>query len=291
MTQTRYHTRTTKLLAGRIFDAWDAAFEDEDAPVGVTEIDEAADIHEVSIYFDDETGGAGRLHDVVAALASLETPPIEVEAIPDTDWMKAVLAELKPVRAGRFIVHGAHDRALIRANDLGIEIEAGQAFGTGHHGTTAGCLTMIDLLVRRKQFTNTLDLGTGSAVLAIGLAKLARVPVLATDIDPVAIEVARENIVNNGVANLVQAVVATGMASHDIRAFAPYDLIVANILAQPLIKLAPAVERQLAPGGDVILSGILERQRQAVLAAYRTQGLVHRQTLRRGEWVTLHLSR
>jgi ribosomal protein L11 methyltransferase len=291
VTQTRYHTRTNKLAASRIFDAWDAAFEDEDAPVGVTEIDEAADIHEVSIYFDDETGGAGRLGDVTAAVANLDTPPIEVEAIPDTDWMKAVLAELKPVRAGRFIVHGAHDRGLIRANDLGIEIEAGQAFGTGHHGTTAGCLSMIDILVRRKQYANALDLGTGSAVLAIGIAKLARIPVLATDIDPVAIEVARENIENNGVANLVQAVVATGMASHDIRAFAPYAMIVANILAQPLIKLAPAVERQLAAGGDVILSGILERQRQAVLAAYRTQGLVHRQTLRRGEWVTLHLSR
>jgi ribosomal protein L11 methyltransferase len=291
VTQTRYHTRTTKLAASRIFDAWDTAFEDEDAPVGVTEIDEAADIHEVSIYFDDETGGAGRLGDVTAAVANLDTPPIEVESIPDTDWMKAVLAELKPVRAGRFIVHGAHDRGLIRANDLGIEIEAGQAFGTGHHGTTAGCLSMIDILVRRKQYANALDLGTGSAVLAIGIAKLARIPVLATDIDPVAIEVARENIENNGVANLVQAVVATGMASHDIRAFAPYAMIVANILAQPLIKLAPAVERQLAAGGDVILSGILERQRQAVLAAYRTQGLIHRQTLRRGEWVTLHLSR
>ena len=291
MTQTRYHTRTNKLAASRIFDAWDAAFEDEDAPVGVTEIDEAADIHEISIYFDDETGGAGRLGDVTAAVANLDTPPIEVESIPDTDWMKAVLAELKPVRAGRFIVHGAHDRGLIRANDLGIEIEAGQAFGTGHHGTTAGCLSMIDILVRRKQYANALDLGTGSAVLAIGIAKLARIPVLATDIDPVAIEVARENIENNGVANLVQAVVATGMASHDIRGFAPYAMIVANILAQPLIKLAPAVERQLAAGGDVILSGILERQRQAVLAAYRTQGLVHRQTLRRGEWVTLHLSR
>jgi ribosomal protein L11 methyltransferase len=291
VTQTRYHTRTNKLAANRIFDAWDAAFEDEDAPVGVTEIDEAADIHEVSIYFDDETGGAERLGDVTAAVADLDTPPIEVESIPDTDWMKAVLAELKPVRAGRFIVHGAHDRGLIRANDLGIEIEAGQAFGTGHHGTTAGCLSMIDILVRRKNFANALDLGTGSAVLAIGIAKLARIAVLATDIDPVAIAVARENIQNNGVANLVQAVVATGMASHHIRAFAPYDMIVANILAQPLIKLAPAVERHLAAGGDVILSGILERQRQAVLAAYRTQGLVHRQTLRRGEWVTLHLSR
>ena len=291
MTQTRYYTRTTKAEAGRIFSAWDAAFEDEGAPVGTTEIDEAADIHEVSIYFDDAAGGADRLEEVGRVLEELAPSAIEVEEIPDTDWMKAVLADLKPVRAGRFIVHGAHDRGSIRANDLAIEIEAGQAFGTGHHGTTAGCLAMIDSVVRRRRPSRALDLGTGSAVLAIGLAKLARVPVLATDIDPVAITVARENIRNNGVSLLVHAAVANGMGSPVIRGSAPYDLIVANILAQPLIKLAPAVERHLAARGDLILSGILERQRQAVLAAYRVQGLVHRQTLRRQEWVTLHLTR
>lgn len=295
MTQTRYHLRTTKADAAQVFDAFEAAFEEDGAPIGSTEIDEAADIHEVSVYFDDETGGADRLSDVKAALGTLGAPlcdlDVEVEAIPDIDWMKAVLAELKPVRAGRFIVHGAHDRHLIRPADLSIEIEAGQAFGTGHHGTTAGCLSMIDFLVRKRRPRIALDLGTGSAVLAIGLAKLARVPVLATDIDPVAVDVARENIVGNGVSGLVEAVVASGMDSSAIRSVGPYDMIVANILAQPLIKLAPAVERHLAPGGDLVLSGILERQRQAVLAAYRTQGIVHRKTIRRGEWVTLHLAR
>lgn len=291
MTQTRYHLRTTKAEASRIFAAWDQAFEDEDAPVGVAEIDEAADIHEVSVYFDDESGGAARLADVEAALDGIQHPAIAVEAIPDTDWMKEVLAALKPVRAGRFIVHGAHDRAIIRANDLSIEIEAGQAFGTGHHGTTAGCLSMIDILVRRRRPLNALDLGTGSAVLAIGIAKLARIPVLATDIDPVAVEVAQENVEKNGVSNLVKTAVAVGMQSPAIRLSGPYELIVANILARPLMDLAPAVEGQLAAGGDIVLSGILERQRQAVLSAYRTQGLYHRQTLRRGEWVTLHLTR
>jgi ribosomal protein L11 methyltransferase len=291
LTQTRYHLRTTKAEASRIFSAWDQAFEDEDAPVGVAEIDEAADIHEVSVYFDDDAGGAARLPDVEAALEGVPHPAIAVEAIPDTDWMKEVLAALKPVRAGRFIVNGAHDRDIIRANDLSIEIEAGQAFGTGHHGTTAGCLSMIDILVRRRRPLNALDLGTGSAVLAIGIAKLARIPVLATDIDPVAVEVAQENVEKNGVSNLVKTAVATGMQSPAIRLAGPYDLIVANILARPLMDLAPAVEGQLAAGGDIVLSGILERQRQAVLSAYRTQGLYHRQTLRRGEWVTLHLTR
>lgn len=291
MTQTRYFARTTKVEAARIFAAWEAAFEDEDAPIGVAEIDEAADIHEVSLYFDDAAGDAHRIGDVRRALGGIAVPAIETEAIADVDWMKAVLADLKPVRAGRFVVHGAHDRAAIRPNELSIEIEAGQAFGTGHHGTTAGCLAMLGALVRRRRPQSALDLGTGSAVLAIGLAKLARVPVLATDIDPVAIDVARENIANNGVSALVAAVVATGMSAPAIRARGPFDLIVANILAQPLIRLAPAVERHLARGGDLVLSGILERQRQAVLAAYRNQGVVHRRTLRRGEWVTLHLSR
>lgn len=291
MTQTRYFARTTKVEAARIFAAWEAAFEDEDAPIGVAEIDEAADIHEVSLYFDDAAGDAHRIGDVRRALGGIAVPAIETEAIADVDWMKAVLADLKPVRAGRFVVHGAHDRAAIRPNELSIEIEAGQAFGTGHHGTTAGCLTMLGALVRRRRPQSALDLGTGSAVLAIGLAKLARVPVLATDIDPVAIDVARENIANNGVSALVAAVVATGMSAPAIRARGSFDLIVANILAQPLIRLAPAVERHLARGGDLVLSGILERQRQAVLAAYRNQGVVHRRTLRRGEWVTLHLSR
>lgn len=291
MTQTRYFARTGKRRAESVSALWERAFEDEDAPIGVAEIDEAADIHEVSIYFDDETGGALRLEDVRRALGDEPEVSVEIEAIADIDWMKAVLAGLKPVRAGRFIVHGAHDRDLIRSNDLAIEIEAGQAFGTGHHGTTAGCLAMIGRLVARRRPARSLDLGTGSAVLAIGVAKLALRPVLATDIDPVAIAVARENIANNGVSLLVEAAVATGMSAPVIREGGPYDLIVANILAQPLMKLAPLVARSLERRGDLVLSGILERQRHAVLAAYRGQGLFHRRTLRRGEWVTLHLTR
>lgn len=290
MTQTRYFARLPKADAEAVSALWETAFEAEDAPIGVAEIDEADDIHEVSIYFDDEAGGAGRLPEVLAALGGRRDVRLEIESIPDTDWMKAVLAGLKPVRAGRFIVHGAHDRAMIRTNDLAIEIEAGQAFGTGHHGTTAGCLAMIDRLVARRRPANALDLGTGSAVLAIGLAKLARVPVLATDIDPVAIAVARGNIANNAVAGRVEAVVATGLDAPAVRLRRPYDLIVANILAQPLIRLAPAVRKHLAKDGDLVLSGILERQRHGVLAAYRAQRIFHRRTIRRGEWVTLHLT-
>ncbi|KQT50888.1 ribosomal protein L11 methyltransferase [Aureimonas sp. Leaf454] len=291
MTQTRYFTRAGRAVAHRVSSCWELAFEDEGAPVAVAEIDEAGDLYEVSVYFDDEAGGAERLPDVTAALSELEPMSIEVEHIPDTDWMKSVLEGLQPVRAGRFVVHGAHDRHRVRANDLAIEIEAGQAFGTGHHGTTSGCLAMIDKIVRRRRPGHALDLGTGSAVLAIALARLARIPVLATDIDPVAVAVARENIRANHVAGFVEAAVAKGFEARAIGDRAPYDLIVANILARPLMELAPKLAAHLAPSGDVVLSGILERQRRAVLSAYRLQGLYHRETLHRDEWVTLHLSR
>jgi ribosomal protein L11 methyltransferase len=291
LTQTRYFTRAGRTDANRISSFWELAFEDEGAPVGVAELDEAADLYEISVYFDDEAGGAERLPDVTAAVFEIDGVSIEVEHIPDTDWMKSVLEGLQPVRAGRFVVHGAHDRHRVRTNDLAIEIEAGQAFGTGHHGTTSGCLAMIDKLVRRRRPGHALDLGTGSAVLAIALARLARIPVLATDIDPVAVAVARENIRTNRVAGFVEAAVAKGFEASAIRDRAPYDLIVANILARPLMELAPKLAAHLARGGEVVLSGILERQRRAVLSAYRTQGLFHRETLRSGEWVTLHLGR
>ncbi len=290
MPQTRFFIRGPKTVAERVFGCWDQAFENEDAPVGVAELDEAADLHEVSVYFDDAAGG-DRSSDVIAALAPDDARALQYETIPDVDWMAQVLAELKPVRAGRFVVHGAHDRKTVRGNEVAIEIEAGQAFGTGHHGTTAGCLVTIDRIVRCRRPRNGLDLGTGTAVLAIGLAKRARAPVLATDIDPVATRVARQNVRANGMAALVRCETARGLDHSSIRRNAPFDLMVANILAGPLMKLAPAVARNLAPRGDLVLSGILARQRQAVLAAYRPHGITHRATLRLGEWVTLRLSR
>ena len=188
-------------------------------------------------------------------------------------------------------MHGAHDRALSHVGSIAIEIEAGLAFGTGHHGTTAGCLEMIDRVVRRERPRNALDLGAGSAVLAIAVAKLGRIPVLATDIDPVAVRVARQNVRLNGASAYVQAVTATGFHHPAFAANAPFDLIVANILARPLMQLAPDMARHIAPGGSLILSGILDRQRDAVVAAYVGQRFRHVTTLHREGWVTLHLKR
>ena len=217
--------------------------------------------------------------------------PLAVETLPETDWVAAGLAALPPVEAGRFVVHGRHDRGRVPPGRIAIEIEAGQAFGSGHHGTTAGCLAVLDRLVRARRFENALDLGAGSGVLAIALAKALRRPVLAGDIDPVAVRVARCNAALNGVAPLVRPIVADGLAHPEIRARAPFDLIVANILAGPLMRLAPALSQALEPGGVLVLSGLLRRQRERVVAAYAARGLKLRRAELFGDWAVLVLAR
>lgn len=290
MPQTRFFVRGSKADTGRIFTALEQAFEDDGAPLGVAELDEAADLHEVSLYIVEEPEAAEQR--LAAELDALGlNREIGKEVLQDIDWVTRSLEGLKPVRAGRFLVYGSHDRDKRRAGDLAIEIEAGLAFGTGHHGTTAGCLTMLEKVARRERPRNALDLGTGSAVLAIALAKMLRIPVLATDIDPVATRVAAENARLNHVSSFVRAETATGFHHPAFAANAPFDMIVANILARPLMRLAPEMARHVRPGGSIILSGILDRQRDAVVAAYVGQRFRHVETLHREGWVTLHLKR
>lgn len=200
------------------------------------------------------------------------TAPLTVEALPDTDWVRAGLETLKPIAVGRFLVYGSHDRDLVPKGRVAIEIDAGLAFGTGHHATTAGCLAVLDRLIGARHFRHPLDLGTGSGVLAIALAKVLRRRILATDIDPVAVETAAENVARNGVARWVEVVTAAGVQHPVIRAAAPYDLVVANILAEPLCRLAPRLTPLIAPGGMLVLSGLLPSQRERVVAAYGVQG-------------------
>ncbi|RWH30553.1 50S ribosomal protein L11 methyltransferase [Mesorhizobium sp.] len=290
MGQTRFHFTAGKAEADRIFAALDAAFEDEGLPLALLEVDEANDIHEVSLYADGDVDAvAVRINGILADLALPKQ--VEREALPDIDWVARSLEGLKPVRAGRFFVHGAHDRDKRRSGDLAIEIEAGLAFGTGHHGTTAGCLELLEQVVLRERPGNALDLGTGSAVLAIALAKLAHVPVLATDIDPVAVRVAATNARLNRVKALVETVTAPGFHHPIFSRRAPFDLIVANILARPLMRLAPEMARHIKLGGSLVLSGILDRQRDAVISAYVGQSFRHVRTLHREGWVTIHLKR
>jgi ribosomal protein L11 methyltransferase len=212
---------------------------------------------------------------------------IRVETIAPRDWVKESLEGLKPVTAGRFIVHGAHDRARVPGHCIGIEIEAATAFGTGHHGTTRGCLLALDALARRRQRPrHILDLGTGSGVLAIAAAKLFRVPVLAIDIDPRAVANARANARRNGVGALVTAVHAAGLNAPQVIARAPFDLAMANILLRPLQRLAAPMARQLMPNARMVLSGILASQSNAALAAYRSQGMVLDRSFTLDGWVT-----
>ncbi|ESW86389.1 50S ribosomal protein L11 methyltransferase [Mesorhizobium sp. M0644] len=290
MTQTRLYFTAGKIEADRIFAALGAAFDDEGLPIAVLEVDEDSDIHEVSLYADDDVDAVeARLRDILAGLSL--SKPIAREALPDIDWVARSLEGLKPVRAGRFFVHGAHDRRKRHSGELAIEIEAGLAFGTGHHGTTAGCLEMLEQVIQREHPRNALDLGTGSAVLAIAAARLAHIPVLATDIDPVAVKVAAANARLNQVKGLIETVAAPGFHHPIFAARAPFDLIVANILARPLMRLAPQMAGHIALGGSIVLSGILERQRDAVIAAYVGQKFRHVRTLHRGGWVTIHLKR
>jgi ribosomal protein L11 methyltransferase len=290
MSQTRLHLVAPRAEAHRIYAALESAFEDDGNPLAIVEVDEIRDIHEISLYADGDLPAVeARMRKAIGEdFASL---PIDREELPDVDWVLRSLEGLRPVRAGRFLVHGSHDRDKRRIGDLAIEIDAGLAFGTGHHGTTSGCLGMIWRIVRSEQPRNALDLGTGSAVLAIALAKLAHIPVLATDIDPVAIRVAAENVRTNGAAAWVETRTAPGFHHPVFTERAPFDLIVANILARPLMKLAPDMARFVSLGGSLILSGILERQRDAVVAAYCGQKFRHLRTTRREGWVTIHLKR
>ena len=290
MGQTRFFFTANKAEAERLFPALEAEFEEDGLPLARVELDEAKSLDEISLYVDGDPGDTEtrimkilREHDARRDLSR--------EDLPDIDWVARSLEGLKPVRAGRFFVHGGHDRHRRRIGDIAIEIEAGLAFGTGHHGTTAGCLEMIEKVVRRERPQNALDLGAGSAVLAIAIAKMAHIFVLATDIDSIATRVAAENARLNGVAALVHTATAPGFHHPVFGLAGPFDLIVANILARPLMQLAPQMARHVRSGGSLILSGILERQRDAVLAAYSTQHFRHVRTLAREGWVTLHLKR
>lgn len=291
MPQTRFYFAAAGENARRAYNMLEAAFEEAGLPLAIVELDEKQDLHEISVYAEDDPDAVRAKITEILRHALPSPPPIEQEMLPDIDWVSRSLEGLAPVRSRRFLVHGSHDRARKRIGDIGIEIEAGQAFGTGHHGTTSGCLDMLWQVARRERPANVLDLGTGSAVLAIALAKIARIPILATDIDPVAVKVAAENVRLNGVAAWVETRCAAGFHDSSFAELGPFDLILANILARPLMKLAPAMALHLAPGGSLILSGILDRQRRAVIAAYAVQGFRHVSTLWREGWVTLHMKR
>ncbi|GHB31530.1 ribosomal protein L11 methyltransferase [Pseudovibrio japonicus] len=211
----------------------------------------------------------------------------EVEVLPDINWVAKSLEGLKPVRADRVIVHGAHDRDAVNTSDIGIEIEAAQAFGTGHHGTTEGCLLELQRLLKRNKYQRMLDLGTGTGVLGIALAKLSSAEVLATDIDPIAVEAAVDNARKNNVGPHFKAFTGAGVDDRRFSEFGPFDLVVANILAKPLMQMSAKLCRNLAEKSALVLSGLRIEHGPRIISAYGQQGLklVHRREI--DGWLTL----
>jgi ribosomal protein L11 methyltransferase len=214
---------------------------------------------------------------------------VTVEPMPDRDWIRLSQQGLPPVRAGRFFVYGAHDAGQVPHGVIPIKIEAGLAFGTGHHETTALCLEAMSDLARERTFRNVLDLGTGTGLLAIGAVKLWKRRVMASDIDPVAVQVARDNAIANDAGPWIAAAVADGLASPILSRAAPYDLLIANILAGPLTRLAPEIIKSLAPGAVLLLSGLLTNQEKLVTSFYRELRFVGAR--RSGPWSALVLEK
>jgi ribosomal protein L11 methyltransferase len=243
---------------------------------------------------------------IVSAAGTAVAQAVSFETLAPTDWVDKSRAGLAPVEAGRFLVHGAHARERARINRIGIEIDAGLAFGTGHHGTTRGCLLALDWIMKERKprragmavlrcksgrRTVALDIGTGTGVLAIAAAKVLRRPVLASDLDRRAVAIARDNARINRVGGAVEVIHATGLRAPPFRARGPYRLIFANILLEPLRGLATPIARLVAPRGQVVLSGLFTADADAALACYRARGLALVRRIRLDGWTTLVLMR
>ncbi|MEL6947488.1 MAG: 50S ribosomal protein L11 methyltransferase [Pseudomonadota bacterium] len=289
MTQVRLFICARKPEANHIASILDAAFDEDTVPTALFEEEGKPGSWCYSLYVEEDEADAwrGRIHEILGS--DCFGLPLQTERLGDVDWVSETLKDLKPVSAGQYFVHGSHDRAAARHKRFPVEIDAGQAFGTGHHGTTAGCLDMLEETLKSNDPDIAFDVGTGSGVLAISLAKSCTAAIVATDIDPVSVEVAAENARINGVASAIHFETATGFHHRVFRDYCAADVILANILAGPLAALAPALARHTAPGGTVILSGLLPHQETRIRATYRNQGLVfHRRHIRDG-WLTLVL--
>jgi ribosomal protein L11 methyltransferase len=275
--------------ARRVVDLLNESFFEGQAAIAAFERSDGR--WDVTMHFSDPPDQASIRELVGLAAGDDAAQHIAFDIVEARDWVKATLEELVPVRAGRFIVHGQHDRSNIPPNRIGIEIEAALAFGTGHHGTTRGCLLLLDHALKAWRPRRVLDVGTGTGVLAIAAAKALRVNVLASDIDPLSVRVARDNARLNDSRNWVTTMEATGFSAPQFAKRGPFDLVLANILANPLRQIATEMAGHLAPSGLVILSGLLPYQAQGVIAAYRARGLVLQRHLQIEGWSSLLMRR
>ena len=284
-------TALTHLQGRQAAEALAEACEELDLePVGsgVFEIEDGSDRWEVGVYYTEAPDEIA-----LALLAAAHgAQPFAISELPDVDWVAHVRRELSPVEAGRFFVHGAHDADKIPEGAEALCIEAAMAFGTGHHNTTRGCLLALDRIIPAGETPHRVaDIGCGTAVLAMAAARVLPGVILASDIDPVAVETAQANVMANGLAGRVEVVLAEGFGHPLLHDAGPYDLVFANILKQPLIELAPDMAHHLAPGGRAILSGILTGQADEVAAAYEGAGIPLQRRDDLGEWATLVVQR
>jgi ribosomal protein L11 methyltransferase len=282
---------TDPIIAQAVADAVAERFALGDVAVSLS--DAGGGRWQVAIHFRGEAKRERVRGAVAAAVGAEAAAALQFGSVEAADWVRQSLAGLRPVAAGRFVVHGAHDRTRVPLNHIGIEIEAALAFGTGHHGTTRGCLLALDAICKAMPLAKTrpriLDVGTGSGVLAIAAARALHAHVLATDIDAFAVRTARSNASHNRAGSLLSVVLADGVGARTIRTHALYHLIFANILLGPLKRIATPLRRLAAPGGRVVLSGILPSQSNAVIAAYRPLALQRRLDI--DGWTTLVLVR
>jgi ribosomal protein L11 methyltransferase len=261
-------------------EAVEGDFQLDPLAVTINETDEAQALWETVVWFADEA-------EAEDARNHLQQPDAIIAPVPDVDWVRRSLEGLAPVTAGRFYLHGSHDRHQRRSGGHSFEIDAGTAFGTGHHGTTSGCLSALDDILKRHRPKRILDLGCGTGVLAIAAAQALKTRALATDIDSEAVRVTVRNAQLNGVKPLITAATAAGLHHHIIGNHAPFDLIFANILARPLASLAQGLSNILQPGGHLILSGLTYDQLRWIKACYTNRGLVPTKTIRNLNWIAL----
>jgi len=252
--------------------------------VGVFELEDGSGEWEVGAYFIEQP-------DEISLLLlenAFDAAGFVISEIPETDWVAKVKRELSPVEAGRFFVCGKHDLKKTPTDRVGLLIEASMAFGTGHHGTTKGCLLALDkIFAHTKIIKNVIDIGCGTAVLAMAVGKISSAKIMASDVDPIAVQVALANLKANNLENRINCIEAMGFDDFRIKSRAPYDLIFANILKRPLIDLAPDVRSHMSSGGQAIISGILYEQAEEIIDVYQQNDLLVFDRINIGEWVTL----
>jgi ribosomal protein L11 methyltransferase len=291
MQQTRLFAETDAQTAKSLLSIYEVAFEDDGFPVSA--FDQLQDDLQWNLSVYTPTENVENTLERMKTLAHENNIQVEFEQelLPEIDWVAETLRDLHPVRAGNFVIHGSHEPNAPQPHEYGIMIDAGLAFGTGHHGTTAGCLDILTKVSKRRKFFNALDLGTGSGVLAIAIAKSHPAKVLASDIDPVATITAKENSRINGTAKDIECITAAGLGNRRFREQGPFDLIIANILARPLQSMATDIADHMSQNSALILSGLLPHQKAPIVARFRQQGLMLQRAYIRDGWLTIWMEK